>query len=44
VSREFGIGTWIPDKVVYADDGTALFLWTVHRKDKPAPEDTLRRD
>jgi len=29
VSREFGMGTWTPDKVVRADDGTALFLWTV---------------
>jgi predicted RNA methylase len=29
VSREFGIGTWTPDKVVHAEDGTALFLWTV---------------
>ena len=29
VSREFGIGTWTPDKVVHADDGTTLFLWTV---------------
>jgi SAM-dependent methyltransferase len=33
VSREFGIGTWIPDRTVRADDGTALFLWTVHRRE-----------
>jgi predicted RNA methylase len=33
VSREFGIGTWIPDRTVQADDGTALFLWTVPRRD-----------
>ncbi len=30
VSHQFGIGTWIPDRVVRAeDDGTELFLWTV---------------
>jgi predicted RNA methylase len=29
VSREFGIGTWTPDRIAHADDGTALFLWTV---------------
>jgi predicted RNA methylase len=29
VSRAFGIGAWTPDKVIRAEDGTALFLWTV---------------
>jgi predicted RNA methylase len=29
VSREFTIGAWTPDKTMRADDGTALFLWTV---------------
>jgi predicted RNA methylase len=29
VSREFGIGTWTPDRMERADDGTPLFLWTV---------------
>lgn len=30
VSHQFGIGEWIPDKVVRAaDDRTELFLWTV---------------
>ena len=29
VSREFPIGTWPPEKIVHADDGTTLFLWRV---------------
>jgi cyclopropane fatty-acyl-phospholipid synthase-like methyltransferase len=29
VSREFPIGTWAPEKIIHADDGTALLLWTV---------------
>jgi len=29
VSRQFRIGTWPPDRVVRASDGSDLFLWTV---------------
>jgi len=29
VSRRFPIGTWPPDRVVRASDGSELFLWTV---------------
>jgi predicted RNA methylase len=29
VSHQFPLGTWPPDKVVRASDGTDLFLWTV---------------
>jgi hypothetical protein len=29
VSRQFPLGTWPPDKIVRASDGTDLFLWTV---------------
>lgn len=29
VSHQFPIGDWKPDKVVAADDGTDLYLWTV---------------
>jgi SAM-dependent methyltransferase len=41
VSREFGIGTWTPDKVVHADDGSALFLWTVPPKNNKPRKDTV---
>jgi predicted RNA methylase len=30
VSRQFGIGDWKPDRTVTAEDGTTLYLWTVH--------------
>jgi cyclopropane fatty-acyl-phospholipid synthase-like methyltransferase len=29
VSRQFALGSWTPDTVVRASDGTNLFLWTV---------------
>lgn len=29
VSHQFPIGRWTPDKVVKAEDGTDLFLWTI---------------
>jgi SAM-dependent methyltransferase len=29
VSHQFPIGNWTPDKVIRAEDGTDLFLWTV---------------
>jgi SAM-dependent methyltransferase len=29
VSHQFSIGYWTPDKVVRAEDGTDLFLWTI---------------
>ena len=29
VSRQFRLGSWIPDVTLRADDGTDLFLWTV---------------
>jgi hypothetical protein len=29
VSHGFPIGTWAPEKIIHADDGTTLFLWTV---------------
>ena len=32
VSRQFPLGTWPPDKVVRATDGTPLFLWTVPQR------------
>jgi predicted RNA methylase len=32
VSRQFPIGTWPPDRVVRASDGTDLLLWTVPPK------------
>jgi predicted RNA methylase len=32
VSHKFAIGAWRPEKTMRADDGTALFLWTVPRR------------
>jgi ribosomal protein L11 methylase PrmA len=29
VSHEFPIGTWAPQRMIRADDGTTLFLWTL---------------
>lgn len=29
VSHQFPIGSWEPDKIITADDGTNLYLWTV---------------
>jgi SAM-dependent methyltransferase len=29
VSRQFRLGSWVPDVTVRADDGTDLFLWSV---------------
>jgi SAM-dependent methyltransferase len=29
VSHQFRIGDWMPEKVVRAEDGTDLFLWTI---------------
>jgi SAM-dependent methyltransferase len=29
VSHQFRIGTWAPDEVIRAEDGTDLFLWTI---------------
>lgn len=29
VSHQFGIGRWVPDKSVRAEDETDLFLWTI---------------
>lgn len=29
VSRQFPIGTWRPDRIIRADDGSDLFLWIV---------------
>jgi SAM-dependent methyltransferase len=29
VSHQFRIGNWAPDKVIRAEDGTDLFLWTI---------------
>src|SRR6266567_4300603 len=29
VSRQFGVGEWLPDKTVRAEDGSELFLWIV---------------
>jgi SAM-dependent methyltransferase len=29
VSHQFGIGSWPPEEVVRAEDGTDLFLWTI---------------
>lgn len=29
VSHQFGIGRWVPQETVRADDDTDLFLWTV---------------
>ena len=29
VSRQFDMGSWLPDKTAVADDGTTLFLWTI---------------
>jgi len=32
VSRQFGIGEWLPDKTIRAEDGTELFLWIVRSR------------
>ena len=29
VSHQFRIGDWTPEKVIRAEDGTDLFLWTI---------------
>jgi SAM-dependent methyltransferase len=29
VSHQFPIGNWVPDRIVGAEDGTDLFLWTI---------------
>jgi hypothetical protein len=31
VSHQFGMGDWPPDRVVHADDGTSLYLWTIRK-------------
>ena len=35
VSRQFSLGTWTPEKVVRASDGTDLFLWTIPPRSTP---------
>jgi SAM-dependent methyltransferase len=35
VSRQFRLGSWIPDVTVRAEDGTDLFLWTVPPRAEP---------
>ena len=30
VSRQFDFGEWTPDRRVTAEDGTTLYLWTIH--------------
>jgi SAM-dependent methyltransferase len=32
VSRQFRLGSWVPDVTVRADDGTDLFVWSVPEK------------
>jgi SAM-dependent methyltransferase len=32
VSRQFGIGNWVPDRTVTVANGTELFLWSVPRQ------------
>jgi cyclopropane fatty-acyl-phospholipid synthase-like methyltransferase len=34
VSHQFGIGTWAPEAVVRAEDGTNIYLWTVKRENR----------
>jgi cyclopropane fatty-acyl-phospholipid synthase-like methyltransferase len=38
VSHQFGIGDWIPERTVRADDGTDLYLWTVPRRPVREPD------
>jgi predicted RNA methylase len=38
VSHRFGIGRWIPDATVLAENGTELLLWTVPRRPARTPD------
>jgi predicted RNA methylase len=38
VSQRFGIGDWVPDETIQADDGTTLYLWTVPRRPARPPD------
>lgn len=38
VSRQFSIGSWKPDQVSRAADGTPVFLWTVPRRPAREPD------
>jgi cyclopropane fatty-acyl-phospholipid synthase-like methyltransferase len=38
VSHQFGIGNWVPDDTIRAEDGTELFLWTVPRRPARPPD------
>ncbi len=38
VSHQFGIGDWVPERTVRADDGTELYLWTVPRRPVREPD------
>jgi predicted RNA methylase len=38
VSHSFDFGDWVPDETVRAADGTNLFLWTVPRRPRRAPD------
>jgi SAM-dependent methyltransferase len=38
VSRQFGIGSWVPEQAVRAEDGTDLLLWTIPRRPVRTPD------
>ena len=38
VSHQFGIGDWVPERTIRADDGTELYLWTVPRRPVREPD------
>ena len=38
VSHSFDFGDWVPQETVRASDGTNLFLWTVPRRPRRAPD------
>jgi len=32
VSHQFDMGAWVPDRIVPAEDGTSLYLWTIRKQ------------
>lgn len=38
VSHQFGIGDWMPNETIRAEDGTTLYLWNVPRRPARQPD------